>query len=109
MDDQVAVRFLDRHDLEFPTALIASDPTEYGRLRIRIGGDGGIGRSNHVISGFSADSVFPGSPSEPDRLHAYIVSDINNLCKAQYYSAWAPITRMTTELGARRFRISHGR
>lgn len=26
MDDQIAVRFLDRHDLEFPTAFIVSDP-----------------------------------------------------------------------------------
>jgi hypothetical protein len=58
--------------------------------------------------------VFPGSPSEPDRLHGlycvrHKLSDINNLCKTQYYSAWVPITRMTTELGARKFRISHGR
>jgi hypothetical protein len=34
VDDQIAVRFLDRHDLEFPTAFIVSDPSEHGCARI---------------------------------------------------------------------------
>jgi hypothetical protein len=95
MDDQIAVRFLHRHDLEFPTAFIVSDPAEHSRSCIRIGGDGGIGRGDHVIGGLSADSVFAGSPSEPDRLHPHIVSDINLLCKAQHHSVSVPITRIT--------------
>jgi hypothetical protein len=40
VNDQVAVGFLYRHDLEFPTAFILSDPTEHRCARIRIGGDG---------------------------------------------------------------------
>jgi hypothetical protein len=43
--------------------------------------------------------VFAGFPSEPDRLHSHIVSDINMLCKAQHHFASVPITRITTELG----------
>lgn len=95
MDDQIAVRFLDRHDLEFPTAIVVSDPAEHGRARIRIGGDDGIGRGDHVVGGTSADSVFTGSPSEPDRLHPNIVSGMQTLCKTQPDLASVPITRIT--------------
>lgn len=83
MNDEIAVGFFDGHDLEFATALVVSDPTESGLVRVAVGGDGGGGHGDHEVGGLATNPVFAGTPCEPDWFHFHIMSDTTVLCKTQ--------------------------
>ena len=62
MNDEIAVGFFDGHDLEFATALVVSDPTESGLVRVAVGSDGGGGHGDHEVGGLADQPGVCGNP-----------------------------------------------